>query len=273
MSAHKDLQGRDEHDRRREGTTGSADADLAQRAQRERLIAIGTMAAGVAHEIGNSLASVSGIVELLKRRIDLPENRVHLQALEQQVRRIANIVRQVVEFARPASGETVPTDLDDLTEQMVTMIRYSHRSRHARIESVRNRDLPPVRTSPLAFQQVVVNLLLNALDAVRGLGGEQVITVERCITGDWVNVMVIHRGAGMPAARARQVFDPFYTTKGPGEGTGLGLTLCRTIVEQYGGRINLETSPGQGTVAMVSFRAAPRSTEAPGPSNAGQEVS
>jgi len=223
-------------------------------AQREKMIAIGTMAAGIAHEIGNPVASLSAVVQLLKRRHRSDEDSHHLSTLQEQVERIAKIVRQMLEFSRPAAGNSVLADLDTLIEQTVTMVGYSHRARHASIVSVRNRQLPKLRIAPQLFQQVLVNLLLNAFDAVEGTSGENVVTVERAVEEGWVKVMVKDRGVGMSEDQIRQAFEPFYTTKPPGKGTGLGLAVSYRLVERQGGRIKIESSPGAGTVVTVAFR-------------------
>ena len=142
-----------------------------------------------------------------------------------------------------------------MIEQTVRMVHYSHRARHARIESVPHSDLPKVRVMPQQFQQVLMNLLLNALDAVEGLEGDQVITVERAVADGWVTVVVKDGGRGMEPDQIRQAFEPFYTTKAPGRGTGLGLAISYRLTEVQGGRIWIDSTPGQGTAVSVSFKA------------------
>jgi signal transduction histidine kinase len=223
-------------------------------AQREKMVAIGTMAAGIGHEIGNPLASLSAVIQLLKRRQRSDEDRHHLQTLEDQVDRIARIVRQMLEFSRPAVGELVLVDLNELIEQTVRMVSFSHRARHARIESVPNSRLPKVPVMPQSFQQVLVNVLLNAVDAVEGKEGEKLVTVERVFEDGWVKVLVKDRGIGMTEEQLRQVFEPFYTTKPPGRGTGLGMAVSYRLVERQGGRIEIDSTPGEGTVVTIMFR-------------------
>jgi signal transduction histidine kinase len=235
-------------------------------AQREKMVAIGTMVAGVAHEVGNPLACMSATVQLLKasRRDRDEEERGHIQNLQEQIQRIANIVRQLLEFARPAASERQLTDLDDLIEKTVRTVRYSSRARHARIECIREGEVPPVHIMPYQFQQVLVNVLLNALDAVRspsGLGpgpnggaDAPVVRVTRKAEGGWVSVVVTDEGVGMTEEQVRHAFEPFYTTKAPGEGTGLGLAVSYRLVEQQGGRIHIDSLPREGTTVTMSFR-------------------
>lgn len=232
-------------------------------AQQEKMVAIGTMAAGVAHEIGNPLTCLSSVVQLLKRGHHNEADREKLAVLDEQIERIVKIVRELLEFARPDTASRSLVDLDEITERTVRMVRYSHRSRDAVIESLRNDDLPNVYTVPEQFQQVLVNLLLNALDATKEVRGDPPITIERTVEDGWVAVRIIDKGVGMTDEQIRQAFEPFYTTKSPGKGTGLGLAVSYRIVETLGGRIEIESSPEAGTIATVSFPAFDGTVESP----------
>jgi len=217
------------------------------------------MTSGIAHEVGNSLGCLSSISHLLKKG-DHPSE--HLEALDEQIHRIRSIVANILTFARPSSGEAVLSDLDCLVEQTVSLTRYSHRAQHANIRSIRNRDLDPVRLVPLRFQQVVLNLMLNAFDAVNA-GRDKSVVIERSSDDGWVSVTVAEHGLGMTQEQLRLAFEPFYTTKPSGDGCGLGLSICKVFVEQDGGRISLDSRPGRGTVARVSYRAAERTSSVP----------
>lgn len=238
-----------------------------------KMVAVGTMAAGVAHEVGNPLACLSAIVQVLQRQTHSGEESEHLKALDEQVGRITKILRELLDFARPDTNEPVLVDLDELTEQTVKMAGYSRRSQHARIESIPHGSLPRVRISPDQVQQVLINVILNALDAVRGADGEPVITIERGVENDWVFARVIDRGVGMTRQQIQQAFEPFYTTKPPGEGTGLGLAVSYRLVEQQGGRIRIDSSPGRETVVTVSFPAAEAQPPVLGAPGAGETSS
>lgn len=224
-------------------------------AQREKMVAVGTMAAGVAHEIGNPLACLSAVVQLLRRKQSSDADQHHLQTLQEQIDRIARIVRQVLEFARPASSEFAPVDLDDLVEQSLAILHYSERGRRAKINSIRRTDLPLVRIMPQQFQQVLVNLILNALDAVENSRGQRLVSIERTAQDGWVNVIVKDTGCGMSKEQIQKAFEPFFTTKPPGKGTGLGLAVCYRLVQNQGGQIRIDSTLGEGTVVTVSFRA------------------
>lgn len=244
--------------RNREITAMSDALQRSQRemAQREKMAAIGTMAAGIAHEIGNPLAGLSAVIELLKRRHPRPEQLHHLKTVHTQVGRIARIVRQLVEFARPASPERSLVDLDALIEETLVLLHYSHRGRRGEIQSIRNAELPPVLVNPQQFQQVLLNLLLNALDAVEEADGQQAIRIDRRSDEGWVRVSVRDWGCGMSPEHLRMAFEPFFTTKPPNRGTGLGLAVSSRLVESHGGSIHIDSTLGQGTTVTVSFPAA-----------------
>ncbi len=233
--------------------------------QHEKMVALGTMAAGIAHEIGNPLACLSAVVQLLHRRNPEGEQKEQLDTLTEQIDRIAKTVRQVLEFSRPARTSVAPTDLDDLIEQTVRMISYGRTARAADIESVAVVGLPKVRVAPQQFQQVLVNLLVNALDAVEGLSGKQRIEVTRFAREGWVYMVVRDNGGGMTRAQSRRAFEPFYTTKAFGKGTGLGLAVSYRIVERHGGRMSIESAPGKGTAVAVSFPAVESTFESAAP--------
>lgn len=236
-------------------------------AQREKMVAIGTMAAGVAHEIGNPLTCLSSVVQLLQRDSRYKEDSEHLEILDEQIGRIVKIVRELLEFARPDTGRRILVDLDEIIERTVQMVRYSHRSRHAVMKSLRNDHLPKIYTVPEQFQQVLVNLLLNALDATKEKKDRPPINIERTIEDGWVAVKVIDQGIGMTKDQVRQAFEPFYTTKSSAEGTGLGLAVSYRIVEALDGRIEIESSPGVGTVVTVSLPAFDATVESANSSN------
>ena len=228
--------------------------------QREKMMTMGTMAAGIAHEIGNPLASISATIQWLTRHAPPEDTRERLHDMEGQVNRIAGIMKHMLEFARPSPGEWAQVDVNELVEQTLAMARYSRRSRHARVDSIPNRDLPPVRLMPQQVQQVLVNILLNAFDAVEMLEDERAtVTVERVFQSGHVKVIVADRGVGMSDEQISQAFEPFYTTKPPGKGTGLGLAVSYKLIRRQGGRITIESAPGRGTTVTVSLPVA-RST-------------
>jgi signal transduction histidine kinase len=230
--------------------------NLRDMAQREKMVAVGTMAAGVAHEIGNPLACLSAVVQLLRRRNPTDAQREHFENMDELVQRISRIVRQLVEFARPAAAERSVADLDALIEDTLKIMSYSRNGRDIQIVSIRNAQLPPVRLVPQHFQQVILNVTLNALDAVEEVHGDRRrVRVEREQVDGEVQVRVRDWGCGMTADQLRQAFEPFFTTKPPNRGTGLGLAVSYRLVESNGGRIAIASTPDQGTTVTIIFPA------------------
>ncbi len=228
--------------------------------QHEKMVAIGTMAAGIAHEIGNPLASLSAVVQLLRRRPRSEQDARRLQTLEEQIERIARIVRQMLEFSRPAATDWVEADMDELTEQTVTMVSYSHRARSTEIQSIRNKNLPRVRTMPQLFQQVLVNLLLNALDAVSEKGDGGHIRVERAAGGRLPEGEGDRPGrghdGGADTPRLRAVL--YDQAPGPRHGPGPGRQLQAGGAAGRGDRHREHPGGGHGGDRLLQDRSAGR---------------
>jgi signal transduction histidine kinase len=222
-------------------------------AQREKMVAIGTMAAGVAHEIGNPLTAISTIIQRLKGRPDTPL--AQLQSVDRQIERIVQIVRGMLAFAKPTGGDPVLVDIDELIQETISIARYSRHARDVRIDNRHNCNLPKIRTVAQQFQQVMVNVLLNAFDALADVMGEKLITIESAKRGDCVDVTVTDNGCGMTQEQIQQAFEPFFTTKAPGEGTGLGLAVSYSLVERQGGHMSIRSRPGYGTSVMITLKA------------------
>jgi len=238
----------------RRGRAAMQDADRCDEStlvRQEKLVALGTIAAGIAHEIGNPLASLSAVVQLLKRKVQSGEIADHLDTLQEQIERIARIVRQMLSFSRPSAQKRTPTDVNQLIEKTVTMVGYSQQGREVDIRVDQGATLPKLRIMPQLFQQVLVNLLLNAADAVEEKEQQGVIEVCREVRKGWACISVQDNGRGMTEEEKERALDPFYTTKPAGEGTGLGLAVSYRLVQREGGDIGIESTPGEGTRVTV----------------------
>ena len=220
-------------------------------AQHEKLVALGTIAAGIAHEIGNPLASLSAVVQLLKRKVRSGEIADHLDTLNEQIQRIARIVRQMLSFSRPSSQERTVTDVNELIEKTVDMVGYSRKAQELDIRVAGSEELPRLRIMPQLFQQVLVNLLLNAADAVSDQDEDGIIEVTPELQDGWVCIGVEDNGEGMTREEQEHAVDPFYTTKPAGEGTGLGLAVSYRLVQREGGDLSIDSRPGEGTRVAV----------------------
>ncbi len=209
----------------------------------ERLATVGRLAAGVAHEVGNPLASVVGYLEFLRDdRGVKPEIRADLHArMDRELERIRLTIRSLLDFSRTSPVEPTRCELDEIVDSAVELVRVQRRTRGIAIEV--EGDAPAVRVVADHLRQVLVNLLLNAADALQGEGTVQLRISTR--ESD-ACVEVADDGPGVPADSVAQIFDPFFTTKPSGEGTGLGLAICQRIIEESGGRLWLADTEDTG---------------------------
>jgi signal transduction histidine kinase len=213
----------------------------------EKMAALGQMAAGIAHEVGNPLASISAVLQALVRKN--PPYRGDLQELRDHVDRIGRIVASVSSFSRKAAEKRESIVLQGVVEQAIQIAQLDRRWKGVRLHGDFGEDLPiPANRDQLL--QVFLNILLNALDAMPK-GGELRVHVQR--QGARAEVSFSDSGVGMtPQVRAR-LFEPFFTTKPPGMGTGLGLTVSRRIMEDHGGEIRVGGQAGPGSTFTVSL--------------------
>jgi signal transduction histidine kinase len=188
----------------------------------------------VAHEIGNPLTAVLGYVELLLADTTDELSRDSLERIKSETARIHRIVHDLLEYARPVADVTEPVDLGAVVRTAIDLCRPQPRFRDVAIEAeVDGR--PPVAASSRRLLQVLLNLLLNAADAI---GGEGTITVAATALEDGrVALEVTDSGPGVPDDDRTRIFDPFFTTKEPGRGSGMGLAVCRSIVQAFAGEI------------------------------------
>jgi signal transduction histidine kinase len=217
----------------------------------ERLAVSGRIMAEVAHEIGTPLHSVAGHLELLRR--DLPPELLEgdlarrLGVMETQLGRVTEIITQLLDLTRRASGPPgapAAVDVNRVVRDTAELVRPGVASAGLHLEIDTDPGLAPVRGFAGQLQQVVLNLLTNAIDATPAGGKLAVITRNR---PDAVEVTVTDTGRGIPAADQKQVFEPFFSTKEPGRGTGLGLFISAQIVRDHKGRIEVESEAGQGS--------------------------
>jgi len=211
---------------------------------RDRMASAGLLAAGVAHEIRNPLASISAVVEDLGASTEDAKIAKDLRMVSSHVFRIDRILSELLGFAKPPSRERTASNMSDVVTDALGIVRFDRRWRGRRLEECPANGLPDVETSRDELVQVFVNLTLNALDAMQEGDTLKVSTRSR---GDWVLVEFLDSGCGMPEEVCAHVFDPFFTTKTEGEGAGLGLSVSDSIVRAHGGYIDVSSEPGEGT--------------------------
>jgi len=218
----------------------------AQLIQSEKLAAVGQLVSGVAHELNNPLTSIAGLSELLQEQPGIPKSeREHLRVIQEQADRAGRIVRNLLTFARKGSPGKGTVDLNDVLARTAQVVTYELHLRGIELaESLADGPLP-VRGNRDELQQVILNLVNNAVQAVRGLpdGMPRRVSLLSSAEQGQAVVRVRDSGGGVPEELVSQLFTPFFTTKEPGEGTGLGLSLSYRIIESHGGRLAYRPAP------------------------------
>jgi signal transduction histidine kinase len=230
----------------------------------EKLAAAGALAAGVAHEVNNPLASISSLIQILQ---SLPlnegneaETREMLRLASTQIARISQVLRDMMDFARQRPPERAPLDLARVVESSLRLAGFDKGFKQLRVSTDFDPRAPKVSADADQLQQVFLNLLLNARDAMPD-GGDLRVRLSHDAQANEVTVEVADTGHGIPEDVLPHVFDPFFTTKGAGRGTGLGLAVCYGIVTAHGGRIVVEPdAAGRGTNVRVSLPAGASAT-------------
>jgi two-component system NtrC family sensor kinase len=224
-------------------------------ARAERLAAHGHMAATIAHELGTPLNSVLGYTQLLLRDESVPERIDKLVIIESQVQRMADTMRDVLDQVRHQTLERVPVALEPLIAESLTFVSPRIGGRALGVQTDVPADLPPVGGDPAGLRQVLINLLTNAIDATPPPGTITVTARVLSAAGAraCLELSVRDTGEGMTPEQLHRAREPFYTTKAPGRGTGLGLVIVDQIVRAHHGRLVMESTPGQGTSMRVQL--------------------
>jgi two-component system NtrC family sensor kinase len=228
----------------------------------EKMAAIGALAAGVAHEIGNPIAAICGIAQdMIERRNqgnpscgaqDCHDCRPDL--IYAQAERLAAITREIAEFASPRAAEPQFMDLNGQLRTASSLIRYDKRLQNVSLSLDLDSQLPAIYGVADQVTQVVMNLLINAMDALEGVVGRVAeMSISTRVVGERACLAIEDNGCGMDAVTLARAFEAFYTTKAAGKGTGLGLSLCYAIIKKHGGSIEIDSKPGAGCKVTVFF--------------------
>jgi len=218
-----------------------------------KLAAVGEMAAGIAHELNNPLTTVTGFSELLLS--ELPVDAAHRSDVElvlREARRAGDVVRQLLDFARQGDRLRVLISLNDVVRDVVALTSHLIRTSGVSLELKLLEDLPSTLVDKNQLQQVVLNLIHNALQAMPGGGALEIGTAGRARDGrSWAVCWVQDSGTGIEPALRERIFEPFFTTRGDRGGTGLGLSVSYGIVTDHGGKLEVESEPGHGSVFSI----------------------
>lgn len=222
--------------------------------QTEKLAAIGQLAAGVAHELNNPLTGILGFSELLLKEEGLtPQQREDLKSIYDQSLRCRRIIQSLLQFSRKKEAQKEPISIPDILQSTLQLIQKEFELGGKKIEIEIANDLPPVLADPIQLQQVFLNMLTNARDALEGNPNGHVRIQARLSKPDKIAIAFHDNGCGIEAAHVKKIFDPFFTTKPPGKGTGLGLSISYGIVKDHGGHIFVDGKEGKGATFIVEL--------------------
>jgi signal transduction histidine kinase/ActR/RegA family two-component response regulator len=223
-------------------------------AHSEKMITLGELVAGTSHELNNPLAIVAGYADLLLEEDNLsPDQRSKIQSVRKNAVRAANVVHSLLAFARKRKPERVRTDLNAVIEAAIQLKEYDIVTSGIRLDKQLAASLPPVFADPHQIQQVLLNVINNAQDAVLGSANTPTIVVRSETADGKVRVRIEDSGVGISKADLKKVFDPFFTTKPLGKGTGLGLSISYGIIREHGGEIHIQSQAGQGTQVCIEL--------------------
>jgi len=232
-------------------------ASQAQLVQSGKMAAVGQLAAGVAHEVNNPLQIILSRVQLLMIRHQEQDGLVvDLQLIESNVKRISRIIRSLLDFARHNSGEEEHKEIDVVYLVNQTINLMHHLFEKGKVDAsihVVNEEPSRILGNTGEMEQVFLNLIINALQAVPEDGGELNVDIDR--VDDQIVVKLQDSGEGIPEENLPKIFDPFFTTREDAGGTGLGLSIIFGIVEKHNGRIEVDSEVGQGTTFILRFPA------------------
>ena len=227
-------------------------------AHHEKMASIGTLAAGILHEINNPTAVITGLLEALQDNLGTDadeETTTYIDLMVEQISRISNITRDVSDLATPQAEEIQLVDINSLVEKTSNLMHFDKRMQTIKLSLELDRDMPAISASASQLRQVIINLLLNAADAINeGDKQPQQIHIKTSIDKgehDSMRLTIRDNGIGMSSETIEKALDPFFTTKPAGKGTGLGLSLCYSIIEKHNGTIEIESQLGEGSDVHV----------------------
>lgn len=223
----------------------------------EKLASVGRMAAGVAHEIGNPLSSVLGHTEILHKKLKrkrLKDGEILLDLVERmrkETERINRTIKDLLQFSKPPSPHIEDVEVNQIVRNSLHMLSVEKRFQDITLDLSLAEHLPPARGNSDQLQQVLSNIVINAADAMPDGGSIFVRTTEG---KRWVIIAIKDTGVGIPAAERDKICDPFYTTKSPDKGTGLGLSISLKIIDEFGGKMRIESKEGKGSGFFIYLK-------------------
>jgi two-component system NtrC family sensor kinase len=232
-----------------------SDLQMSQLVRRaEKMSSLGQLIAGVAHELNNPLAVVVAYAQMMgKKQIADPDLRENMQRILHESERASKIVRDLLSFARPCEPQLATVDLNQLVCNVLDVRERDMTGNKVELHTHLRPGLSRTKADPIQIEQVLNNLITNALHAMAGRDGKRVLRVITEETGFFIRIMISDTGCGMSPEVLSKMFDPFYTTKPPGKGTGLGLSISHTILQEHHGKIWAESEIGKGTTFYLEL--------------------
>ncbi len=223
-----------------------------QLVQADKMASLGTLAAGIAHEIRNPMATINLNAQILLRDLDVgEEHQVYMLDIQKEVKKIERIISEILEFSKPRPAHLVENNINDVVLSVHELTRVQLRKDDLRVHFNLADHLPAVLIDPAQISQVVINLVINAMQAMPD-GGDLTVTTQMDSTTRRVELLVGDTGLGIPSENLSKIFDPFFTNKP--EGTGLGLSIARQILDKNQAAIRVSSKEGQGTVFRILFK-------------------
>ncbi len=245
-----------------EQTVDTLKSTQAQLIQSEKLSGIGEFVAGVAHELNNPLTSVMGFSELLAKADNDPQHKRFLEMINKSAQRCHKIVQSLLSFARHRAPERKLSSINELVESAVEFLQYQLRTSNIEVVTRLEAQLSKAMVDPHQIQQVFLNIINNARQAIEGHQPKGSIQIATETCGQVVRITFQDNGPGVSEKNLSKVFDPFFTTKDVGKGTGLGLSLCYGIIKEHGGVISVRSKPGEGATFVIELPLAAAGEEA-----------
>lgn len=221
----------------------------------QKMESIGTLAAGIAHEVGNPLASISALVQVAQRSSKDPFVNEKLSLVKSQITRISKIIRDLVDFSRPSNYELELTDINKVILEAVEITRVGTKAKDITFETNLSDSIPMLPLIADQIQQVFLNILLNAVDAIseKKEKKNEKISVSTKADSDWLTITFVDSGPGIKEENLNKIFEPFFTTKKEGKGTGLGLWVSYGIVKSFQGDIKVTSKLNEGTTFIIKL--------------------
>jgi PAS domain S-box-containing protein len=222
----------------------------------QKLESIGLLAAGIAHEVGNPLTSISSLVQVIQRETKESFTQEKLELIKSQINRISRIIRDLVDFSRRSSHEIHLTDVNKSIRESIAIVQVGKKAKELSFNVSLDQTIPPLPLVADQLEQVFINVLINAVDAIHDMRspvrkGE--VAVSTSLKNGLVEIIIRDNGKGISRDSMPKIFQPFYTTKRVGEGTGLGLWVSYGIIKSFQGDIAADSAEGEGTTFTITL--------------------